>query len=109
MFQYSYGVSLDFTARDKSGPGNITHKFCCLLKYFLPEFCSSDLRISQLVRMRNVAHILAQIERVGEDAHLWGAMMNIHQNAPLLTKTVRSFLSLFILHSLQNWLYCFIG
>lgn len=39
---------------------------------------------------KNVAHILAQIERVGEDALHWGAATkNLLQSAPLLTLAIR--------------------
>lgn len=51
-------------------------------------------RISQMVRVRNVVHIPAQIERVGEDALPLEAVMRNHLlNAELLTKAKRSFSS----------------
>lgn len=41
-------------------------------------------------QMRNVSHIQAQTERVGEDALHWVAMMNLQLIAPLLMTTIRS-------------------
>ncbi|KAH7546970.1 hypothetical protein FEM48_Zijuj01G0257500 [Ziziphus jujuba var. spinosa] len=43
-------------------------------------------KIRQIARMKNVAHIPAQIERVGEDARLWEAVMkSLRQIAERLT------------------------
>ncbi|KAK3009535.1 hypothetical protein RJ639_014635 [Escallonia herrerae] len=43
---------------------------------------------NQVIRVRNAAHTRAQIERVGEDAHLWAALRNLQQIAP--PTTIRS-------------------
>ena len=49
-----------------------------------------------MARVRTVAHIQALIERVGEDAHPWEAVMkNILLNAELWTIAMRSGLFLF--------------
>ena len=49
-----------------------------------------------MARVRTVAHIQALIERVGEDAHPWEAVMkNILLNAELWTIAMRSLLLLF--------------